>query len=48
MGCLTRLTGDTFSPGDVLMEIETDKATMEVEASDEGILYKIIVCPILI
>ena len=28
--------GDTVSAGDVLAEIETDKATMEVEAVDEG------------
>ncbi|KXV55396.1 branched-chain alpha-keto acid dehydrogenase subunit E2 [Acetobacter tropicalis] len=35
--------GDTISSGDVLAEIETDKATMEVEAVDEGILGKILV-----
>jgi pyruvate dehydrogenase E2 component (dihydrolipoamide acetyltransferase) len=35
--------GDKVSPGDVLAEIETDKATMEVEAIDEGVLAKIIV-----
>ena len=35
--------GDTVSSGDVLAEIETDKATMEVEAVDEGILGKILV-----
>ena len=35
--------GDTVKPGDVLAEIETDKATMEVEAIDEGILAKILV-----
>ena len=29
--------GDSISPGDVIAEIETDKATMEVEAIDEGI-----------
>lgn len=34
--------GDTFSAGDVLLEIETDKATMDVEAQDDGILMKII------
>ena len=28
--------GDTVSAGDILAEIETDKATMEVEAVDEG------------
>ena len=35
--------GDDVSSGDVLAEIETDKATMEVEAVDEGILGKIMV-----
>jgi pyruvate dehydrogenase E2 component (dihydrolipoamide acetyltransferase) len=35
--------GDTVKAGDVLAEIETDKATMEVEAVDEGTLGKIIV-----
>ena len=35
--------GDTVSAGEVIAEIETDKATMEVEAVDEGILGKIIV-----
>ena len=34
--------GDTVSSGDVLAEIETDKATMELEAVEEGILVKII------
>ncbi|MFZ3325763.1 MAG: pyruvate dehydrogenase complex dihydrolipoamide acetyltransferase [Methylocella sp.] len=35
--------GDTIKPGDVLAEIETDKATMEVEAIEEGVLAKIVV-----
>ncbi len=35
--------GDTVTSGDVLCEIETDKATMEVEAIDEGTLGKILV-----
>src|SRR3712207_3512576 len=35
--------GDKVKPGDILAEIETDKATMEVEAIDEGILAKILV-----
>ena len=35
--------GDPIKPGDVLAEIETDKATMEVEAIDEGVLAKIVV-----
>ena len=35
--------GDGIEPGDVIAEIETDKATMEVEAVDEGTLGKILV-----
>jgi len=35
--------GDTVSAGDIIAEIETDKATMEVEAVDEGTLAKILV-----
>ncbi|MCJ2067869.1 pyruvate dehydrogenase complex dihydrolipoamide acetyltransferase [Methylobacterium sp. J-030] len=35
--------GDAIKSGDVLAEIETDKATMEVEAIDEGVLAKILV-----
>src|SRR4029079_13828467 len=35
--------GEQVKPGDVLAEIETDKATMEVEAVDEGTLAKIVV-----
>ena len=35
--------GDKVASGDVLAEIETDKATMEVEAIDEGVLGKIVV-----
>jgi pyruvate dehydrogenase E1 component beta subunit len=35
--------GDTVKAGDVLAEIETDKATMEVEAVDEGKLAKILI-----
>ena len=35
--------GDAIKAGDVIAEIETDKATMEVEAVDEGILGKILV-----
>ncbi len=34
--------GDRISPGDLIAEIETDKATMEVEAVDEGVLGKIL------
>src|SRR5680860_269280 len=35
--------GDSVAAGDVIAEIETDKATMEVEAVDEGIIAKIVV-----
>ena len=35
--------GDTVSAGDVIAEIETDKATMEVEAVDEGTIGKIVI-----
>ncbi|KAI6019599.1 single hybrid motif-containing protein [Pisolithus orientalis] len=34
--------GDPFSAGDVLLEIETDKATIDVEAQDDGVLAKIL------
>ena len=35
--------GDAIKSGDVIAEIETDKATMEYEAVDEGTLAKIVV-----
>src|ERR1700709_646592 len=35
--------GDKVKSGDVIAEIETDKATMEYEATDEGTLAKIVV-----
>ncbi|WP_295537522.1 pyruvate dehydrogenase complex dihydrolipoamide acetyltransferase [uncultured Thioclava sp.] len=35
--------GDTVSSGDILAEIETDKATMEFEAVDEGVVGKLLV-----
>ena len=34
--------GDSFSTGDILLDIETDKATMDIEAQDDGIVAKII------
>lgn len=34
--------GDAFSAGDVLLEIETDKATMDVEAQDDGVMFKVL------
>ncbi|MBY0423939.1 MAG: biotin/lipoyl-binding protein, partial [Parvularculaceae bacterium] len=35
--------GDKVTSGDVIAEIETDKATMEVEAVDEGVLERILI-----
>jgi pyruvate dehydrogenase E1 component beta subunit len=35
--------GDSIEPGDIIAEIETDKATMEFEAIDEGVLTKIVI-----
>ena len=35
--------GDTVNPGDVLAEIETDKATMEVESVDSGRVSKLLI-----
>ncbi len=35
--------GDSVAPGDVIAEIETDKATMEVEAVEEGVVGKLAV-----
>src|SRR4051812_23660047 len=35
--------GDTVSPGDVLAEIETDKATMEVESVDSGVVKALLI-----
>ncbi len=38
----TKNEGDAFKSGDVLCEIETDKATMEYEASNDGVILKIL------
>ncbi|WP_330997865.1 biotin/lipoyl-containing protein, partial [Erythrobacter donghaensis] len=35
--------GDTVASGDVMAEIETDKATMEFEAVDEGVIAEILI-----
>ena len=35
--------GETVSKGELLFEIETDKATLEIEAYDTGVLHKILV-----
>lgn len=40
---ISYLAGETFSTGDVLLEIETDKAQMDVEAQDDGKMAKITV-----
>ena len=40
---MAKAEGDTIKSGDILAEIETDKATMEVEATDEGTLGKILI-----
>lgn len=34
--------GDEFASGDVLLEVETDKATIDVEAQDDGIMWEIL------
>ena len=38
-----KAVGETVAAGDVIAEVETDKATMEVEAVDEGVLGKILI-----
>ena len=38
-----KVEGDSVESGDVIAEIETDKATMEVEAVDEGVIGKILI-----
>lgn len=35
--------GDSFAAGDILLELETDKAQIDVEAPEDGILAKIVV-----
>ncbi len=40
---MARQTGDRVQSGDLIAEIETDKATMEVEAIDEGIIGRILI-----
>lgn len=43
MGELILGPGDSFTTGDVLLEVETDKAQMDVEAQDDGKMAKITV-----
>ena len=42
IGAWQKKPGDSLSPGDVLVEIETDKAQMDFEFQDEGVLAKIL------
>lgn len=43
LGTWKKKIGDTIEPGDVLVEIETDKAQMDFECQDEGFLAKLMV-----
>jgi len=45
IGAWQKQPGDSLAPGDVLVEIETDKAQMDFEFQDEGILAKILATP---
>lgn len=42
IGAWQKKVGDSLSPGDVLVEIETDKAQMDFEFQEEGVLAKIL------
>jgi pyruvate dehydrogenase E2 component (dihydrolipoamide acetyltransferase) len=42
VGAWQKKAGDTLAPGDVLVEIETDKAQMDFEFQEEGVLAKIL------
>jgi pyruvate dehydrogenase E2 component (dihydrolipoamide acetyltransferase) len=42
IGVWQKKVGDTLAPGDVLVEIETDKAQMDFEFQEEGVLAKIL------
>ena len=42
IGAWQKKPGDTISPGDVLVEIETDKAQMDFEFQDEGVIAKVL------
>ena len=43
LGEWVKKPGDEIAPGDVLIEIETDKASMEFESAEEGWLAKVLV-----
>lgn len=42
VGAWQKKAGDTLAPGDVLVEIETDKAQMDFEFQEEGVLAKVL------
>jgi len=42
IGSWQKQPGDTIAPGDVLVEIETDKAQMDFEFQEDGVLAKIL------
>jgi pyruvate dehydrogenase E2 component (dihydrolipoamide acetyltransferase) len=42
IGAWQKKAGDSLSPGDVLVEIETDKAQMDFEFQEEGVLAKVL------
>lgn len=42
IGAWNKKAGDTISPGEVLVEIETDKAQMDFEFQEEGVIAKIL------
>ena len=42
IGAWQKKPGDTIAPGDVLVEIETDKAQMDFEFQEEGVVAKIL------
>ena len=42
IGAWQKQPGDTLAPGDVLVEIETDKAQMDFEFQEDGVLVKIL------
>lgn len=42
IGAWQKKPGDSLAPGDVLVEIETDKAQMDFEFQEEGVLAKIL------
>lgn len=42
IGAWQKKPGDTIAPGDVLVEIETDKAQMDFEFQEEGVIAKVL------